>query len=223
LPGLLILLTAVSGIVDAISVLRLDNVFVANITGSMVFVGLGLAGANGFPIFAPLLALTTFVTGAVGGGILVRRSSSLHRGKALRTATVVQLADLTVCTCIAAAAGSHPDAGVRYLLLGLLATGMGMKTALVRRVDVPGLTTAVITTTLTGLAADAPTGAWRQPQFVARALGVLALFIGAVIGALLLVHTALWYPLALATALLVAVSVWAQRVSTINAPWASGR
>jgi uncharacterized membrane protein YoaK (UPF0700 family) len=47
LPGLLLILTAVTGVVDAVSILALGRVFVANMTGNVVFAGFALAGAPG--------------------------------------------------------------------------------------------------------------------------------------------------------------------------------
>jgi hypothetical protein len=46
LPLLLVCLTVVTGLVDAFSYLRLGHVFVANMTGNVVFLGFGLAGAS---------------------------------------------------------------------------------------------------------------------------------------------------------------------------------
>jgi uncharacterized membrane protein YoaK (UPF0700 family) len=222
LPGLLVLLTAVSGIVDAISILRLDRVFVANITGNIIFIALALTGARGFSILAPLLALTGFVGGAAVGGVTVGRTV-LHRGRALRTASIVQLADLITCTGIALCAGDHPAASVRYLLIVVLASGMGFKSAIVRRVNVPGLTTSVFTSTLTGLASDGPGGGWRDVHFRIRGLAAAALFIGAAAGAALLLHTALWCPFGLASALLVVITWGAHRASAVTAPWTTSR
>jgi hypothetical protein len=49
LPALLLALTVLAGVVDAVSILRLGHVFVATITGNLVFIGLGLAGRRGSP------------------------------------------------------------------------------------------------------------------------------------------------------------------------------
>jgi hypothetical protein len=48
LPAMLLVLTVVSGVVDAVSVLALGRVFVANMTGNVAFIGFALAGAPGF-------------------------------------------------------------------------------------------------------------------------------------------------------------------------------
>jgi hypothetical protein len=56
LPPLLIAMTLVTGLVDAFSYLALGHVFVANMTGNVVFLGFALAGAQGFSIPASLVA-----------------------------------------------------------------------------------------------------------------------------------------------------------------------
>ena len=47
LPPLLVSMTLVTGLVDAFSYLTLGHVFVANMTGNVVFIGFALAGAPG--------------------------------------------------------------------------------------------------------------------------------------------------------------------------------
>src|ERR1700753_3025504 len=86
LPPLLLGLTFVTGLVDAFSYLLLGHVFVANMTGNVVFLGFALAGATGFSIPASLAALGSFVCGALVGG---RLASGLghHRGHLLAAAT----------------------------------------------------------------------------------------------------------------------------------------
>jgi Protein of unknown function (DUF1275) len=65
--------TLVTGIVDATSSLKLGHVFVANMTGNVVFLGFGLAGPRGISIWASLTALgSSLVAGVVGGRIGAR-------------------------------------------------------------------------------------------------------------------------------------------------------
>ena len=54
LPPLLLALTVVTGVVDTVSIMRLGRVFVANMTGNVVFSGFALAGpvASGVTIRA---------------------------------------------------------------------------------------------------------------------------------------------------------------------------
>lgn len=60
----LIVLTAVSGLVDAVSYLGLGHVFTANMTGNVVLLGFAAAGASGFSATACLTSLGAFLVGA---------------------------------------------------------------------------------------------------------------------------------------------------------------
>jgi uncharacterized membrane protein YoaK (UPF0700 family) len=68
LVPLLLALTVVTGFVDAISILRLGHVFVANMTGNVVFLGFAVAGSSGFSISASLVALAAFLAGVAAWG-----------------------------------------------------------------------------------------------------------------------------------------------------------
>src|SRR6201986_2352155 len=73
LPELLLILTAITGLVDAVSILALGRVFVANMTGNVVFAAFALVGAPGFSLSASLFALLGFLVGAGLGGRLGTR------------------------------------------------------------------------------------------------------------------------------------------------------
>ena len=68
----LLLLTFATGIVDAISVLVLGHVFVANMTGNVIFLGFWFAPHTVVDMTAAVVAFVSFVTGAVLGGRLAR-------------------------------------------------------------------------------------------------------------------------------------------------------
>src|SRR5437899_12775912 len=89
LSPLLLGLTVVTGLVDAFSYLVLGHVFVANMTGNVVFLGFALAGASGFSISASLVALGAFGLGAVTGGRLATHVGA-HRGRLLAFATTLE-------------------------------------------------------------------------------------------------------------------------------------
>lgn len=90
LPALLLALTVVTGLVDAVSILSLGRVFVANMTGNVVFIGFALAGAPGFSLAASLSALAGFVVGAGTAGRTVVRLRS-HRGRLLLAGSSIEL------------------------------------------------------------------------------------------------------------------------------------
>src|SRR5439155_9821479 len=86
LSPLLLALTVVTGLVDAFSFLVLGHVFVANMTGNVVFLGFALAGASGFSISASLVALGAFGLGAAAGGRVATHIGA-RRGRLLAVAS----------------------------------------------------------------------------------------------------------------------------------------
>jgi uncharacterized membrane protein YoaK (UPF0700 family) len=203
LPLLLVCLTVVTGLVDAFSYLRLGHVFVANMTGNVVFLGFALAGVGEISIVASLLAIVTFALGAALGGRWAA-GRALHRGHLLAAATAVQAGAVLVASVIASTAGVEGPT-VRLTLTGLLALAMGGQNAVVRRLAVPDLTTTVLTLTVTGLVADTTAPSVRGR----RLISVLAMLAGALTGGVLLRWVALAAPLWLALVLLVACAAGA--------------
>src|SRR6516164_147445 len=128
LAPMLVALTFVTGVVDAVSYLELGHVFVANMTGNVVFLGFALAGAGGLSAAASLAALGSFLVGALVGGRLGALSQG-HRGRMLRAAAAAQSALFAVALIVAAAASEPLASGARYALLVPLAAGMGIQNA----------------------------------------------------------------------------------------------
>ena len=157
LPPLLLSLTAVTGLVDAASYLKLGHVFVANMTGNVVFLGFAIAGAGGLSVGASLFAIAAFLAGSVGGGRLGARLGG-DRGVLLVAATSMQAVAVATAAALAAAGGDHPGRPARDVLIVLLALAMGLQNAVARRLAVPDLTTTVLTLTLTGIGADSSMG-----------------------------------------------------------------
>ncbi|HEX4593115.1 MAG TPA: DUF1275 family protein, partial [Bryobacteraceae bacterium] len=62
--SVLLVMTAVSGVVDAVSFIALGHVFTANMTGNVVFLGFAIGGVPGLSIWRSLLALVFFMSGA---------------------------------------------------------------------------------------------------------------------------------------------------------------
>ncbi|MFE4591426.1 YoaK family protein [Streptomyces laurentii] len=221
LPPLMLGLTVVTGLVDAVSYLALGHVFVANMTGNVVFLGFALAGAQGLSAPASATALAAFLIGAaVGGRFGAGRTA--HRGRLLAATMAVQA--LLVASALGVALAGHDRVGaaVQYPLIVLLGLAMGLQNAVVRRLAVPDLTTTVLTMTLTGLAADAGPAGGAAPRPGRRILSVLAMFLGALVGAALL-RTGIPLALGVTLALLVlaAAGLWRLSASDPAAPWAA--
>jgi hypothetical protein len=86
------------------------------------------------------------------------------------------------------AVGPPADAGGarRYVVIGLLAARLGLQNATVRCLAVPDVATAVLTLSLTGLAADSWLAGGHSPRVGRRLAAVGLMAAGALAGALLL-------------------------------------
>jgi len=223
LPGLLFLLTAVTGVIDAVSLLTLGRVFVANITGTIVTLGLALAGTLGVVRETALAALVTFVLGAYAGGKLIARLGG-HRGRLLVWTTVVELVFVVaaVPVVVPLTVTVVPTLSVRAVVAAaLLAFGMGLQNAVVRRLKVPDITTTVVTMAVTGIASDEHGGG--RDTVVRRLVAVLMLLAGAALGALLVLRAGPAWALAVAVLLIVVVLVVAVVSSRAPQDWHAPR
>lgn len=195
LVAILLTLTVVTGLVDAVTYLGLGHVFAANMTGNIVLLGFALGGGGGISIAASLVSLAAFLVGAAAGGVLARRLE-VDRRRWVATALLLE----TIGVCVAA--GCAALALWNVTIVALLALAMGVRNATVRRLAIPDLTTTVLTLTLTGLAAETAGGGGAGRAPTRRIASVLAMLIGALVGALLL-GQGLAAPLVLASGLLV--------------------
>jgi uncharacterized membrane protein YoaK (UPF0700 family) len=203
---MLLALTLVTGLVDAFSYLALGRVFVANMTGNVVFMAFSLAGANGFSVTASVLALGAFAVGALGGGRL-GHSMPGHRPRLLLAGTALQLV-LVTAACVMGALADLPAGGTRRgVLIVLLGLAMGVQNAVVRQLGVPDLTTTVLTMTITGMAADSRLAGGASGKSGTRMLSAVAMFLGALAGAALIGHGHEDVPLLGAAVLLAAVAL----------------
>jgi uncharacterized membrane protein YoaK (UPF0700 family) len=75
---LILALTFAAGIVDAVGYLALDHVFIGNMTGNIVTLGMAVAGGNQLPITGPFAALLCFALGAAISGLVLRRPPDGH-------------------------------------------------------------------------------------------------------------------------------------------------
>jgi len=202
LVPVLLALTVVSGLIDAVSYLGLGHVFTANMTGNVVVLGFAAAGAPGFSAPHTVTSLGFFVLGAVVGGRIAVR---LGGGSRRTWARLTLAAEAVLLGASAAVAFAAPDATATvYALIAVTAFAMGLRNATVRRLGIPDLTTTVLTMTLTGLAADSRAGGGPATRSPRRTAAVAAMLAGAAVGAWLVVHHGLGIPL-LVTAVVVGV------------------
>jgi uncharacterized membrane protein YoaK (UPF0700 family) len=206
LPPLLVVLTVVTGLVDSFSYLVLGHVFVANQTGNVVFLAFALAGVRGFSAPASVAAIGCFavgalITGRLGRSLAGRRELLLGVTAGIQAIIVAETVTMTALTPIPI------PAGLRYTLIASLSITMGAQNATARKLAVPDLTTTVLTLTITGIAADSPLGGATGAHAARRLISVIAMFGGALVGAVLVLRVHIVYPLVIALVILAAVAV----------------
>ena len=128
----LLLLTFATGIVDAVSVLALGHVFVANMTGSVIFLGFWFVPHSGVDLTAAIVAFVSFLAGTVLLGRLARRIDSEVR----RWLTVALGIEVVVLLTLSILAG----AGVlnKLILTAGLAMTFGSQHTAARQFGIQG-------------------------------------------------------------------------------------
>jgi len=179
-------------------------VFTANQTGNVVFLAFAWAGADGLSARASLVSLLAFAAGSTLGGLHARRRDVRRRGVVV-TAFLVEAALCVVATLAAIDLADSSDLR-RDVIIGLLALAMGIRNATVRRLGIPDMTTTVLTMTLTGLASERPRARGDGGATSRRAGSILAMFVGALVGALLVVRDHLLVALILLSAIVLATA-----------------
>lgn len=207
--GLMLALTFVTGLVDAGGYLGLDRVFVGNMTGNVVILGMGAAGADGLPVFGPALALGTFIFGASLAGLSMRSSPP---GWSSRLTAVAVTSVLLVAATAVMLAITSTDSTVVIVAAAMTACAMGMQAAAARKVGVADVTTVVVTSTITVWATDMFARPHRTTIVNRRLAAIVAILLGALVGALL-EQVELWLVFAVAAGIGAAV-VWIGHASS---------
>jgi len=204
LPPLLVGMTVITGVVDAFSSLVLGHVFVANMTGNVVFLGFALAGVGGFSVVTSVVAVGAFVVGAAGGGLLRSRLGTRVE-RQLAAATGIQLLLMGLALLLSAVVAGSVHGALRDGLVAILAAALGIQNATARGLAVPDLTTTVLTLTITGIAADARPAGGSGARAGRRLISVAAMLAGALIGAVLILRGQVTAALVVAVILMAAI------------------
>ena len=202
IPYALLGMTAVTGLVDAVSFLSLGHIFTANMTGNVIILAFAVAHVPGVSLARSLTALVAFCVGAtVGGRILIRaRTDALLQSALLIFALEIAFLAAAMLAAFGNSSALQDGSAALYTIVVCTALAMGMRNAGVRKLGVADLTTTVLTLTITGLAADSSLAGGSNPRWQRRLAAVLAMFAGAAVGALL-IKRSVFSALALAVAL----------------------
>lgn len=210
----MMVLTFTTGINDAVGYLALDKVFTGNMTGNVVILGMAATGAEDLPVLGPALALVGFMVGAAIGG------RALKNAKGAWTLVSTWLFGSVAAVMLAITAilfiwGQHPDKPLELSITTAAALSMGIQAAAARHIGIKDVTTVVVTSTITGLAADSRFGSGKGGGSARRFWAVAMILLGALAGAaLLLLH--LGWSMLLAGVLIAgatALGEWHRRVN----------
>ncbi|MFF4318766.1 YoaK family protein [Streptomyces sp. NPDC001568] len=192
LTVVLMVLTWVTGMVEAAGLLALGPAFTAMQTGNVLFLAFGLAHQGNLPALASALSLVSFAVGAVVGARL-EAAMELRGQRWFVTGLAVEGTLILAAACVGwglEPQDGHP--GVRHLVAtAVLAVAMGLRTVTSMRVNVAGVPTTLVTRSMTALLGGSAlghdaalgygTGSWAR-----RAWAVASMFAGGLTGALLL-------------------------------------
>lgn len=180
----LLLLTFATGLVDSISVLVLGHVFVANMTGNVIFLGFWFVPHSGVDLTAAFVAFVSFLLGAVVGGRLARRLD--HDVRLWLTAAMgFEVVALLVLAVLAGTGVLQYQGSGRLILISGLAVVFGGQSMAARRFGIQELSTTVLTATIVGIGADSRLAGGTGDREKLRYAVVVTMLGGAVLGATL--------------------------------------
>jgi len=179
-PAILLAMTAVTGVVDAVRFLAMGHVFTANMTGNIVLLGFALAGVAGLSVSRSSVALIAFLAGAVGGERMTLDVSG-HRW--VSRAFLVEPWLLALSAALAVIYPPQP-----YAVIASTGVATGLRNAVVRKLGVADLTLPLLMLTISGLAADSrlaggDSARWR------RSVAIAAMLAGATAGTLMVIRS----------------------------------
>jgi len=210
---LMLVLTFTTGINDAVGYLGLDKVFTGNMTGNVVILGMAVVGGTGLPVLGPALALAGFLIGAAVGGRVLRLAPKGWSGFTTVLFALVAVLMLVLAGLLFAV--GEPNQAIMVTTTTSAAVAMGVQAAAARHIAVKDVTTVVVTSTITGLAADSWFGAAKRGAAARRIFAVVLILLGATAGARALqAHIGLGLLLAgVLIALAAAVGAWHDRLT----------
>ena len=201
-------LSVTTGFVDAIGVLAMGQVFLANMAGNLVFLGFAFAGSPAFDAQLLAFSLGGFVVGVLVAGIVAGFPAARSLRHTLLVAGFVEGSMLAAGAAIAVSSGVEVGDYVPRpelcAIIFLTALAMGLRTGTVRRIGFPELAPTVLTLAMSGLAPGSLSS--RRSH---RIICTGTMFAGALVGAVMVLRDGLATALLVAAALIVSATVMA--------------
>ena len=179
--AVLLVLTAIAGSLDAVAFVSLGGTFVGNQTGTVLLLVMGATDRAPVETGAAAASLGSFIVGAaLAGRVLPTTAPGRPWPQHTRTVLLVEVALIASGAALSAIDDIHSAAVVAPIALA-----MGLQAGLARRVALPYLTAAFITGATTDGAMKSPLGDRSTRWWWLAGMPILALVVGAAIGAFL--------------------------------------
>ena len=182
---MLLVLTGGAGCADALGYLGLGHVFTANMSGNTALLGLHIALGDGAAALRSLTALVAFGLGLAIGAWIAGRPASGGWPSSVTRALAAESVVLAAFVAVAHAVGPERGHLADHALIALSAIAMGMQSAAVWHLGVPGIATTYLTGTytsaVTGFVARARAGSAGQAAQTPRGGGVGLQFLDLVV------------------------------------------
>jgi uncharacterized membrane protein YoaK (UPF0700 family) len=202
-PGLY-LVAGICGMIDVTCIKALGGVFAEMMTGNLLLMAVDVGSGGTFERASRYLwPLIAFMAGAIWGGRLLLLP---HEKQVRRAAFLIVWVTIVVAAVVCWIYEPNGKETLGHAITALLALGMGLQTAVLRRHGVQDLATNVMTLTLTALLSESRLGEGSRPNVLRRASSIACFFSGGVVAAALVPHGTV-YPLGLA-AILYSVAIF---------------
>jgi uncharacterized membrane protein YoaK (UPF0700 family) len=160
---LIVMLAATAGSTDAWSYFGLGHVFIANMTGNTVLLGAALSLGKAIGVLRPAVAIVCYVGGVFLGTALLETIFAPRAWTASpekeevwpqKISWVLGIESaLLIAGAVVWAVYGGSNAGVRHALVALAAVALGLQSAAMQSLKLPGIVTTYITGTWTTLVA----------------------------------------------------------------------
>ena len=149
---MLMLLACVAGSTDIISYYRLGHVFTANMTGNVILLGISIGQGELFTSLYRVASLAGFFVGVFIGALIVENKNKKRKWPYfVMIAIVVESAIIATLAIIWLAHNGPLENSILYIAILLSAISMGIQSATIWHLDIPGVVTTFITGNITSI------------------------------------------------------------------------
>jgi uncharacterized membrane protein YoaK (UPF0700 family) len=154
---MLILLASVAGSIDVMSYYRLNHVFTANMTGNTILLGLSIGQGKLASSMHSLVALAGFFSGAFAGALIGEKKKK-GWSYYITLSVAIEAFIIFILALIWFKESTPLQNPVLYISILLSAIAMGIQSAAIRHLNIPGVVTTFITGTITSIGMSAVSG-----------------------------------------------------------------